>query len=156
MALIGLSVGLAVLLRAVRAPGRTRRAADVLVGVELAQGVIGYVQYFTSLPTALVELHMLGAALIWIAVLRLALSLRHRPATPDAPGPARIPQGHGVADVSGRTGSSQGRGVADVSGQARSTQGREVPQASPGRCPQREQPQRTEGPDTTATAPLGR
>ena len=32
--------------------------------VELAQGLIGFVQYFTDLPIALVELHLLGAALI--------------------------------------------------------------------------------------------
>lgn len=45
----------------------------------LAQGVIGYVQYFTDLPEVLVGLHMLGSALVWIAVLRVLLSLRERP-----------------------------------------------------------------------------
>lgn len=44
----------------------------------LAQGVIGYVQYFTDLPEVLVGLHMLGSALVWIAVLRVLLSLRER------------------------------------------------------------------------------
>ena len=44
------------------AGGAVRRAALVLLGVELAQGLIGFVQYFTDLPIVLVGLHMLGAA----------------------------------------------------------------------------------------------
>lgn len=40
------------------------RAALVLLGVELAQGLIGYVQYFTDLPIALVAAHLVGAAVL--------------------------------------------------------------------------------------------
>ena len=47
-----------------RRPGSAARAAVLLVVVELAQGLIGFVQYFTDLPIVLVELHLLGAALI--------------------------------------------------------------------------------------------
>lgn len=55
----------------------------------LAQGVIGYVQYFTNLPEVLVGLHMLGSALVWIWVLLVLLALRERPATTvGLPGPA--------------------------------------------------------------------
>ncbi len=36
----------------------------MLVVVELAQGLIGFVQYFTDLPIVLVEFHLLGAALV--------------------------------------------------------------------------------------------
>ncbi|WP_245708674.1 COX15/CtaA family protein [Ruania alba] len=43
---------------------RLRRWSLVLVAVTLAQGAIGYVQYFTGLPELLVGLHMLGAALL--------------------------------------------------------------------------------------------
>jgi cytochrome c oxidase assembly protein subunit 15 len=32
----------------------------------LAQGLVGYVQYFTGLPVALVAIHLLGATLVWI------------------------------------------------------------------------------------------
>jgi cytochrome c oxidase assembly protein subunit 15 len=46
------------------APATTRRAVLVLLAVELVQGAIGFVQYFTDLPVVLVGLHMLGAALI--------------------------------------------------------------------------------------------
>jgi heme A synthase len=47
-----------------------------LVGVIVVQGTIGYAQYFSGVPAVLVGLHVLGAALVWIAVLdvRLALS----------------------------------------------------------------------------------
>jgi heme a synthase len=76
--LIGLSVALWFALRAVKAPAAAVRAAGVLVIVELAQGLIGFVQYFTGLPVILVGFHMLGAALVWIATLSMMRSLRVR------------------------------------------------------------------------------
>ena len=48
--LLGLTVALLVALHATDSPGRVRRAARDLLVVELAQGVVGYVQYFTHLP----------------------------------------------------------------------------------------------------------
>jgi cytochrome c oxidase assembly protein subunit 15 len=45
-----------------------RNAAGVLLALELAQGLLGFVQYFTDLPEILVGIHMLGAALISAAV----------------------------------------------------------------------------------------
>jgi len=45
----------------------------VLMGVSLAQGAIGYIQYFTGLPILLVGAHLLGATLVWIATWRLNL-----------------------------------------------------------------------------------
>jgi len=45
-----------------------RNAAGVLLVLELAQGLLGFAQYFTDLPEVLVGLHMLGAALISAAV----------------------------------------------------------------------------------------
>ncbi|MEV7442060.1 COX15/CtaA family protein [Streptomyces sp. NPDC091204] len=75
-----LAVAMWLVLRVVDAPTDTRaRARDLLV-VLLAQGAIGYVQYATQVPEALVAAHMLGSCLVWIAVLRVALSLRERPA----------------------------------------------------------------------------
>ncbi|MET9505631.1 COX15/CtaA family protein [Streptomyces sp. NPDC006622] len=59
-------------------PAPLHRTRDLFL-VLLAQGVIGYVQYFTDLPELLVGLHMLGSALVWIAVLRVLLALRERP-----------------------------------------------------------------------------
>ncbi len=76
----GLAVAMWLVLRVVDAPLDTRARARALLVVLLAQGGIGYVQFFTDLPEVLVATHMLGSCLVWIAVLRVALSLRERPA----------------------------------------------------------------------------
>ncbi|WKU07404.1 heme A synthase [Micromonospora sp. HUAS LYJ1] len=88
--LIGLSVALVLALRAVGATGPAR-AALVLVAVELGQGLIGFVQYFTHLPAVLVAAHMLGSCLVLLATLAMLWSTRQRrPATGD---PASPPAG---------------------------------------------------------------
>src|SRR5215210_6507516 len=74
--LLGLTVALLVALYAIDSPGRVRRAARDLLVVQLAQGLVGYVQYFTDLPIALVLLHMLGAVLITACTARLVWSVR--------------------------------------------------------------------------------
>jgi cytochrome c oxidase assembly protein subunit 15 len=74
--LVGLTVALLVALAATGAPGRVRRAARDLLVVELAQGVIGFVQYFTHLPVALVLAHVAGAVLLTAATARLVWSVR--------------------------------------------------------------------------------
>jgi cytochrome c oxidase assembly protein subunit 15 len=89
--LIGLSVALWFALAAVSAPRSATRAALVLVGVELAQGLIGFVQYFTGLPVLLVGAHMLGATLVWISVLAVLWSLRTRSAASPEPAQALPP-----------------------------------------------------------------
>lgn len=71
--LLGLTVGLVLLLRAVAAPADALRAAQWLLGVELAQGLVGAVQYATDLPLLLVGLHLLGAAVL-VAVATWALA----------------------------------------------------------------------------------
>ncbi|GAA4924396.1 heme A synthase [Streptomyces coeruleoprunus] len=76
-----LGVAMFFVLRVVDAPDDTRARARDLLLVLLAQGGIGYLQFFTGVPEILVGAHMLGSALLWIAVLRLALSLRERPHT---------------------------------------------------------------------------
>ncbi|MFE7873841.1 heme A synthase [Micromonospora humida] len=87
--LIGLSVALVLAFRAVGATGPAR-AALVLVAVELGQGLIGFVQYFTHLPGVLVAAHMLGSCLVLLATLAVLWSTRERrpvaadPATPPA------------------------------------------------------------------------
>jgi len=69
--LIGMSVAGWLALRAVGAPRPVVRAATVLIGVELAQGLVGFVQYFTALPVLLVGVHMAGACAVWLAALHL-------------------------------------------------------------------------------------
>lgn len=75
---LALLVALLVALVRGAAPARARRAALVLVAVALAQGLIGYVQYFTGLPEVLVGLHMLGAALLVASTTWTLLTLRRR------------------------------------------------------------------------------
>jgi cytochrome c oxidase assembly protein subunit 15 len=57
---------------------RSSRAWLVVLGVSLAQGLIGYVQYFTGLPEAVVLAHMLGASLLVVALTNGLLALRER------------------------------------------------------------------------------
>ncbi|HEU4425543.1 MAG TPA: COX15/CtaA family protein [Pilimelia sp.] len=76
--LVGLSVALWFALRATGAPVAARRAAAVLIGVEVAQGVVGFVQYFLHLPALAAALHMLGACLVWLATLAVLFATRVR------------------------------------------------------------------------------
>lgn len=75
--LVGLTVALLVV---ARRHGDTLlvRAAAVLLAVELAQGVVGYVQYFTGLPIPLVAVHLLGAAVTSAALTWALLRTRRR------------------------------------------------------------------------------
>jgi cytochrome c oxidase assembly protein subunit 15 len=75
MLLVGLTVALWLALRAAHGPSH---AAGVLVLVVLGQGAVGWTQYFTDLPIALVAVHMAGACLVVIAACRVVLSLRRR------------------------------------------------------------------------------
>ncbi|MDN5852437.1 MAG: COX15/CtaA family protein [Actinomycetia bacterium] len=59
--LLGLSIGCVLVFRALRLPPQ---APSVFLAVALAQGLVGFVQYFTDLPVALVATHMLGAAVL--------------------------------------------------------------------------------------------
>lgn len=70
---LGLTIGLLVAARVGGPPGLARRSG-VLLGVLLAQGLVGYVQYATDLPVLLVGMHVLGACLVWIAALRAAIA----------------------------------------------------------------------------------
>jgi cytochrome c oxidase assembly protein subunit 15 len=87
---LGLLVGLGFALRAVAAPARVLRRYAVLVGVVLAQGLLGGVQYALGVPEVLVSLHVLGAALVTVAAAALWATLTERPAVP-VPAPAPAP-----------------------------------------------------------------
>lgn len=65
-------------------PSLIRRLQELFVVLAI-QGAIGYTQYFTGVPAGLVALHVLGAALVWIAVVRVRLGLS-APAVDAAPG----------------------------------------------------------------------
>jgi cytochrome c oxidase assembly protein subunit 15 len=95
---IGLSVGLALALHAVGAPTSVRRAAVLLVVVELAQGLIGFVQYFTDLPVLLVAVHLLGAAVLTAVLTHALLEVREGRSVPSGREDEVVPE----ADVEAR------------------------------------------------------
>jgi len=76
MLFVGLVVGTWI---AVRLTARTTKATtawrDVFI-VTMAQGLVGYIQYFTGLPEVLVLAHMLGAGLLVVALTRAVIALR--------------------------------------------------------------------------------
>ncbi|MEV7396276.1 COX15/CtaA family protein [Aeromicrobium sp. NPDC092404] len=78
--LVVLTVAAYVLLR--RTPAA--RVAMVFLAIELAQGTIGFVQYFTDLPIALVTIHLIGAAALIAGGTRLLVTVVSVvPTTPD-------------------------------------------------------------------------
>ncbi|WP_121746403.1 COX15/CtaA family protein [Streptomyces sp. E2N166] len=94
---VTLTFALWFVLKAVDAPkGPLARTRDLFL-VLLAQGAIGYVQYFTDLPEVLVALHMFGSCVMWIAALRVLLALRERP---EEPAPALPAQEYEATSVS--------------------------------------------------------
>ncbi|MDT0265111.1 COX15/CtaA family protein [Streptomyces sp. DSM 44915] len=78
-------------LRVLDSPPAVVARARELVIVLLAQGVIGYVQYFLDEPEVLVGAHLLGATLMWICMLRLLLAVRERSDVQPTDPPATAP-----------------------------------------------------------------
>lgn len=77
IALLGVSIALLIAIRL----GLTGQARQVLSGrmqifliVALAQGGIGYIQYFTKLPEALVAAHIIGSIAVWLSAWNLFIS----------------------------------------------------------------------------------
>jgi cytochrome c oxidase assembly protein subunit 15 len=76
--LVGLTLAAFLVMRSADVAPRARRAVGLLLGVELAQGLVGFVQYFNDLPVVLVAVHLLGAALVSAALSWLLVSVRER------------------------------------------------------------------------------
>lgn len=80
------------------APRRAVRRVYLLAGLTLAQGAIGYAQYFSGLPAGLVWVHVTVAVLIWVTTVRLYLAMRDRgPLPAAAPASARAAGTPGTA-----------------------------------------------------------
>jgi cytochrome c oxidase assembly protein subunit 15 len=80
--LIGVVVALIVVLRVVDAPAAAQRRSWVLLAIMVGQAAIGFTQFFLGLAhaRALVEVHIAGATLFWLATLWLGSALYERPA----------------------------------------------------------------------------
>jgi heme a synthase len=79
-AIVLLALTVATLALAYRGPldARTRQRGTWLTAAVLAQGALGYTQYFLGVPALLVGFHVAGALVVWIAVLFFYLGLfRH-------------------------------------------------------------------------------
>ena len=70
IALFGLTLALAVALRTNKV---VLKKIYIFTFIALAQGAIGYIQYFTGIPEILVAAHLLGVTLVWIAAWRIRL-----------------------------------------------------------------------------------
>lgn len=53
----------------------TKRWLRIFLVLAIAQGALGYIQYFLGVPEGLVILHLLGSVLVWIAAWRIRLSV---------------------------------------------------------------------------------
>ena len=62
-----------------------RRRAEAVAALLVVQGGVGYLQYFTGVPVALVAVHITLASFTWIAIVRLHLELRPMPAPAKRP-----------------------------------------------------------------------
>ena len=76
IALLGLTLALYV---AARSNPLHLRRIIIFTVIALAQGAIGYIQYFTGIPEILVAAHLLGATLVWIAAWRIRLAITTSP-----------------------------------------------------------------------------
>jgi cytochrome c oxidase assembly protein subunit 15 len=109
---VGLTLGLVFALPAVGASAEAVRAARVLLAVEVSQGAIGFVQYFTDLPVVLVGFHMLGASLVTAAMTWTLLAVREAqvgtPVSGSAADRARLPRtaATGTGSTNGRAASA--------------------------------------------------
>jgi len=73
------------LLRRDRASRGMQQRVTVLLVLLVAQGAIGYIQYFNDIPAFLVGIHVAGAAAVWTATLMLLLGMNeHEPVTASA------------------------------------------------------------------------
>ena len=83
MVFLAATIWVLVQLRRHQRPGRLTTVATSLLTVLILQGAIGYTQYFTGVPPLLVGLHILGASLVWVAVVQLLLHMSE-PLVPSA------------------------------------------------------------------------
>ena len=81
MLLVGTSFALAVAVTAIGAAHVVRTTTRLLLGALAFQAAVGFAQYFDKLPIGLVELHLLGAALIAAAATAVVASM----ASPERP-----------------------------------------------------------------------
>jgi len=71
IALIALTLGLYLIVKVGESLGNKKYISQkvlIFFCICLSQGAIGYIQYFTKLPEALVAAHLLGSTLVWLGI----------------------------------------------------------------------------------------
>ena len=82
------------------APADVMRRGEILLTVLLFQGAVGYLQYFTGVPTWLVAIHVTLATALWAVTVQFTLGLTSRPARRAAARP-KSAEASVAVDVSG-------------------------------------------------------
>ncbi|MGI9606859.1 MAG: COX15/CtaA family protein [Acidimicrobiales bacterium] len=79
--------------RARNEPAESTKGLRVIAGIAVAQGGIGYLQYFLGVPEFLVGLHIAGSVLLWTAVATHWVRTASRPGreVQMAPAPSEVP-----------------------------------------------------------------
>ncbi|HWJ60716.1 MAG TPA: COX15/CtaA family protein [Acidimicrobiales bacterium] len=85
---LGATIWVLVQIRRHQPAGKLAATASWLLTALILQGAIGYTQYFTGVPPGLVALHILGASLVWVAVL-FTLQRMWAPLESEGPGAAQ-------------------------------------------------------------------
>jgi cytochrome c oxidase assembly protein subunit 15 len=75
IAFLAVVVAIVVRLRREGAPAAVFRRAQELLTVLVLQAAVGYTQYFSDVPALLVALHVFGASLMWMSMVRFTLEL---------------------------------------------------------------------------------
>lgn len=73
---VGLLIGSFVILRVLKIHSSLSRNLNVVIAIATLQAVVGYSQWFTGLPWALVAVHVGLAVLLWIFLVRTLLATR--------------------------------------------------------------------------------
>lgn len=67
------------LLQRTKAPATVTERGRLLLGVMVAQGIVGYSQYFSHLPPLLVGVHVFGVTVLWTTMLWFYDGFTHHP-----------------------------------------------------------------------------
>jgi cytochrome c oxidase assembly protein subunit 15 len=121
--LIGLTLATTFALHQAKAPAVVQRRARTLVEIMALQGTLGYTQYFLHDAAGVIELHLLGATLVFSAAVAFYLSLYRHPPLPVEAGAEPEPVAAGaragavsIAGAGASAGAPAGGGPVGVAG----------------------------------------
>ncbi len=75
---VGLLIGSFVLLKVMKIKSSLSKNLNFVIGIAAAQAIVGYSQWFTGLPWALVAVHVALAVLLWVFLVKMLLSTREQ------------------------------------------------------------------------------